>query len=68
MKKNIKLIIGIVSAVIVVAAAVAAIIIFREEIMSALSNAKEKLTGCASKRCSCRNRYTPEECEDFADL
>lgn len=64
MKKNVKLIIEIISAVIIAAAAVAAIIIYREKIMEAIGTIKEKFCGDGTNK----TRYTAEEFEDFADI
>lgn len=59
--KNKNCIIGLISAVVVLAATVTAIIVFRREIGDLFCSVKGKLT-------SCKNKFTPEECEDFADI
>lgn len=61
MLKNKKCIIGLIAAVVLVAAAVTAIIIYREQISDFLYGIKEKITGA-------KQRFTSQECEDFADI
>lgn len=61
MLKSKKCIIGIIAAVVLVAAAVTAIIIYRDQICNFIYGIKEKLA-CPKKR------FTPQECEDFADI
>lgn len=61
MLKDKKGIIGIIAAVVFVVVAIAAIIVYHEQICSFLSGMKEKLP-------CCKKQFTPEECEDFADI
>ncbi|MBQ4381661.1 MAG: hypothetical protein II794_02855 [Oscillospiraceae bacterium] len=64
MKKETKLIIIIVCCAVAVAAAVAAIIYFKDDIMQFISRLlpKKETEGEGEVE------YTPEECEDFADI
>lgn len=61
MLKNKKCVIGLIAVVMLVAAAVAAVVIYRKQIGSFFSGVKEKLP-------CCKKPFTPEECEDFADI